>query len=242
MATYFISDVHLCEEARDSARLFFHFIESLPSDTDAVYVLGDLFEAYIGDDDDDAFNVRVKSALRSITQRDIRLYYQRGNRDFLYGDAFAGQTQGLLLDDETVIDLYGTPTLVLHGDQLCTDDKPYQQFRALVRGSKWRGEFMMKPLAERRLIAKEMRRKSMESQQNKSDYISDVNADALHAAMTTHRVSHVIHGHTHRPAVHPLSNGQRVVLGDWHDNAKIIRADKNGVQLLTLTMAGLQTG
>ena len=239
MTTFFISDLHLCEEARDSARLFFHFIDTLPSDTEALYILGDLFEAYIGDDDDEAFNVNVKNALRSLTKRDIRLYYTRGNRDFLYGDAFAGKTQGLLLEDETVIDLYGTPTLVLHGDQLCTDDKPYQQFRSLVRSSKWRGEFMMKSLAERRLMAQEMRRKSIESQKNNTDYITDINADALQSMLQTHRVNHVIHGHTHRPAVHPLSDGQRIVLGDWHDSAKIIRADQQGVRLLTLSIDGL---
>ncbi len=236
MSTFFISDLHLCEEARDSARLFFHFIDTLPHDTEAVYVLGDLFEAYVGDDDDTPFNVKIKSALRSISQRDIRLYYTRGNRDFLYGDAFAGQTQGLLLDDETVIDLYGTPTLILHGDQLCTDDAAYQQFRGMVRSSKWRGEFMLKPLTERRLIAQEMRRKSMAAQQQHREDIGDINDDALHALLQKYRVQHLIHGHTHRPAVHDLRNGKRIVLGDWHRSAKIVKADANAVQLIEFTL------
>lgn len=222
---YFISDLHLQEDAPDSARLFFQFLDKLPAQTEALYVLGDLFEVWIGDDDNDPFVQSVIRALRNVSDRGIRVNFMRGNRDFLYGDAFAGQTQGLVLEDETIIDWQGEPCLLLHGDQLCTDDLAYQQFRQMVRSSKWRGDFLLKPLAERRAIAQEMRRRSREAQQGKAEYIMDINEAALADMVRKHRVSRVIHGHTHRPAVHQHSidgtSVQRIVLGDWHNSAQI---------------------
>lgn len=237
MTTYLISDLHLCEEATDSAALFFRFMQEKASKAQALYVLGDLFEAWVGDDDDDPFNAKVMASFRHFADRGGKLAFVHGNRDFLLGAGFAERCGGKLLSDETVVELAGQRTLLLHGDQLCSDDKEYQHFRAMVRSPAWRDAFLDKPLAERKAIAADLRRKSHDSQQNKSEYITDVNQQTLELHMAQHDVWHCIHGHTHRPAVHGFTllgkAAERIVLGDWHHSAKIVKCDVE-IELITL--------
>lgn len=229
MLTYLISDLHLSPEHQDGTALFEQFMHEDARDADALYVLGDLFEAWVGDDDDDDYVVRMINVFRSFSDAGKALFFQRGNRDFLLGERFAQRSKGQLLPDEIVVELAGQPTLLLHGDQLCTDDTAYQQFRNMVRSPAWQQALLSKPLAERKAIAAEMRRKSRESQQNKAEYIMDINQNTLMEMMRKHQVQHCLHGHTHRPAEHVFTlDGQsavRWVLGDWHDSAIIMRVD-----------------
>jgi len=237
MTTYLISDLHLCEEATDSAALFFRFMQERASKAQALYVLGDLFEAWVGDDDEDPFNGKVMAAFRAFSDHGGTLCFMHGNRDFLLGEGFADRCGGSLLADETVVELAGLRTLLLHGDQLCTDDKDYQHFREMVRSPAWRTAFLAKALAERKAIAADLRRKSHTSQQNKAEYITDVNPQALELMMARHNVWHCIHGHTHRPAVHGITlrgkAAERIVLGDWHHSARIVKCDGE-MELITL--------
>lgn len=229
MLTYLISDLHLSPEHESGTALFQQFIKREAAQADCLYVLGDLFEAWVGDDDDDPYLQQIIALFRAFSDAGKALFFMRGNRDFLLGEQFAERTGGSLLADEVVVDMAGQRTLLLHGDQLCTDDTAYQQFRQMVRQSAWQQALLSKPLAERKAIAAEMRRKSRESQQNKAEYIMDINQQALELTMHQHDVRQVIHGHTHRPARHEFSlDGQpatRWVLGDWHESAKILRVD-----------------
>lgn len=230
MTSYLISDLHLSADAPDSAALFFRFMDELAPDSGGLYVLGDLFEAWVGDDDDDAFVARIRDAFARYSAGGRTLRFQRGNRDFLLGESFAAACGGALLEEEVVVELAGTPCLLMHGDQLCTDDVAYQQFRQMVRSPQWQNPFLAQPLTVRKAIAEDLRRKSRDAQQDKAEYIMDANADAIADAMQRHDVRTLIHGHTHRPMQHVLSlagePARRIVLGDWHAQAKILRADR----------------
>lgn len=227
MTRYLISDLHLSADTPDSAALFFRFMDELAPHSDALYVLGDLFEAWVGDDDDDAFVARVREAFARYSTQGKALYFQRGNRDFLLGEQFAADCGGQLLAEQVVVELAGESCLLMHGDELCTDDVAYQQFRQMVRSPQWQNQFLAQPLAVRKAIAADLRRKSRDAQQDKAEYIMDANADAIADVMQRHKVRTLIHGHTHRPMQHVLSlagePAKRIVLGDWHAQAKILR-------------------
>ena len=228
MKTWFIADLHLDANEWGVTRTFLAFLSSLPRDTDGLYILGDFFEYWVGDDvltSDDCPIVLplqpVFMALRELSERDVPIYLQHGNRDFLLGDTFAQTIGCQLLPEQCVVDLYGTPTLLMHGDQLCTDDSAYQQVRAVIRQPAWQQAFLAQPLAQRITQAQAMRAQSRESMQGKMAAILDVNQAAVDQAMTHAGVDCFIHGHTHRPAIHTWAwqgvTRQRVVLGDWHD-------------------------
>ncbi len=220
--------------------LFERFLAGPVREAGALYLLGDLFDAWPGDDilDDpsDVFHASLCASLQKVGASGTALYFLPGNRDFLVGPRFLAATGMQLLTDETIIDIAGTRTLLMHGDTLCTDDAEYQQFRQRVRGEQWRHDFMALPLAARRASIEQLRQHSEREKQAKSHAIMDVNAAAVAAALRRHGVTRLIHGHTHRRAHHPLaidgSAAERWVLGDWDTSGNALACDANGCRWL----------
>lgn len=234
MTTLFVSDLHLDGSRPQTTRLFFDFVAGPAGEADALYILGDLFEAWIGDDDDDAHHQAVLSRLQDLS-RHTPVAVMRGNRDFLFGERFEKATGCRLLDDHEVVDLYGVPTLVMHGDLLCTDDAAYQAFRVTARDPAWQRQMLAKPLVERRALAAGLRNESAIQNAMKADAIMDVNAGAVADTMRRFGVTRLIHGHTHRPAIHEFEldgrPAQRIVLGDWHERGSVLWVDENALSL-----------
>jgi UDP-2,3-diacylglucosamine hydrolase len=233
MATLFISDLHLKPEAPRLVDVLVDLLRGPGAEADAFYVLGDLFEAWPGDDDiDDPFNAPVVAAFRSLAARGVPLHFLHGNRDFLLGAAFERATGGRLLPETFVAAVGGIPTLLMHGDQLCTDDVAYQRFRAQAHNPAWQRQLLSQPLAARKALARQLREASDLAKSGKSDAIMDVNPEAVAAAFRGHGVVRMIHGHTHRPATHSLEvDGQpreRIVLADWRERGEYLRVDSGG--------------
>jgi UDP-2,3-diacylglucosamine hydrolase len=235
MATLFISDLHLDPSRPAITKLFLELLRTEARRAEALYILGDFFEAWIGDDDPDPHHGLVMSGLQELTGRGLPVFFMHGNRDFLVGPAFAGRTGVKLLADPTVITLYGTPTLLMHGDTLCTDDLEYQKVRKMFRDPAWQKTFLAKSLDERRAFAARARTESKVQTATKAEYIMDVNQGAVEEAMRQHGVTRLIHGHTHRPAVHRFGAGgrdlTRIVLGDWYQHASSLRWERSGGRL-----------
>ena len=233
--TLFIADLHLDPERPETTRLFLDFLARRACQTDALYILGDLFEAWVGDDDDTPMNRDVIRALRACAESGTPVFIMHGNRDFLLGEEFARQSNCTLLADPAIIDLYGTPTLLMHGDLLCTDDTEYLQFREMVRDPRWQSEMLSRPLEERRRLAADMRRTSREQTGGKPESIMDVNPGVVTAIMRDKQVTRLIHGHTHRPAIHdpgiPGKMAQRIVLGDWYMRGSVLECTRAGCHL-----------
>lgn len=234
MATYFISDLHLSPEKPLLAEAFYAFLSSITDSVDALYILGDFFDAWIGDDEDHPFYAEIEQALYQFTHT-APVYFMRGNRDFLIGKAFAERTGIALLENEVVIDLYGRETLLCHGDSLCTSDHMFMAWRQQVLSADWQAKILALPLAERRKRAKDLRQASMD--ESKLEVILDATEEAVEAALLSHQVQSMIHGHTHKPACHDLVVNdrfcQRLVLGDWRDSsAFIIKCDYESTDLL----------
>lgn len=231
--TLFIADLHLCNEEPAITAGFLHFLQGEARSCDALYILGDLFEAWIGDDDPNPLHKQIAAALKALP---VPKYFIHGNRDFLLGQRFARVSGMTLLPEEQVLDLYGHRVLIMHGDTLCTDDEGYQRFRAKVHQRWLQRLFLALPLRLRMRIAARMRNGSKQANQHKSVSIMDVNQSAVEAAMTHQQVPILIHGHTHRPAIHPFTlhgeNAQRAVLGAWHENGSMIQLDTSGVSLI----------
>jgi UDP-2,3-diacylglucosamine hydrolase len=217
----FISDLHLTEERPEANERFIELLEEKARGAEALYILGDFFEYWIGDDDLEAtFNAVVAGLLGDLARRGVPVYLMHGNRDFLIGEGFCAATGAKLLADPTVHEIQGVRTLLMHGDTLCTDDLDYQNWRRIARSEAWQREFLAKPLAERRKEIVGMREKAKEAVQAKPAEIMDVNDDAVAQAMRVHAVTRLVHGHTHRPGRHALTvDGQpaeRWVLPDWY--------------------------
>jgi len=230
VTTLFISDLHLKPETPHLRRILLAWLAGAAASADALYVLGDLFDAWPGDDDaTDPFNAPVIFAFRALSDRGIPLHFQHGNRDFLLGAEFARATGGKLLAEESVVDVHGTRTLLMHGDQLCTDDIAYQQFRAQVRSPAWRQALLQQPLATRKNLARQLREGSAAAKSGKSMDIMDVNAEAVAGAFRRHGVTRLIHGHTHRPArhIHAVDGRdcERIVLADWRAAGACLEVD-----------------
>jgi UDP-2,3-diacylglucosamine hydrolase len=221
--TFFISDLHL-DPARPAITAALATFLDDHRGCERLFILGDLFEAWVGDDDDAPLAAEVAALLRRFTAGGASLAIMRGNRDFLLGEAFCRAAGGQLLPDPTVIDLYGEPTLLLHGDSLCTADVQYQAFRKTARDPAWQADLLARPLAERRELAAQLRGMSREANSNKAEDIMDVTPAAVQAAMHEHGVRQMIHGHTHRPARHEEPAGLRWVLGDWDSHGWAIEA------------------
>lgn len=236
--TLFISDLHLDASRPETTALFFDFLVRRARMAAALYILGDLFEAWIGDDDDAAPGPEVAAALRALVDAGVPVRFLHGNRDFLLGARFAAAAGLELLPETVTIDLYGRPVLLLHGDTLCTDDVDYQAFRAQVRDPAWQARMLALPLAQRRALAGQLRETSRTATQGKAESITDVNSGAVEQVLRAHRSNQMIHGHTHRPAVHQGSlDGQpmrRAVLGDWYRHGSVLCCDAQGWRLEVL--------
>ena len=237
MPALFISDLHLSEDRPAANERFFSFLEETARAADSLYILGDFFEYWIGDDDlAYPFNAVIAGVLRELSRNGVALYLMHGNRDFLIGRGFCDATGAALLEDPTVVDLDGEKTLLMHGDTLCADDLDYQAWRRTARSSAWQQGFLAKSLAERRLAVGGMREKSKEVVQAKPAEIMDVNAGAVREAMQRHGVKRLIHGHTHRPGHHRVeldgARGERWVLPDWYGRGGYLALDGRGAKLV----------
>ncbi len=242
MATLFISDLHLTHQRPAITDLFLTFLAEQAASADALYILGDLFEYWIGDEALELEVVRpVITSLNKLTATGTPVYVMRGNRDLLLGKQFEKACGCQLLEDPTVIDLNGEATLISHGDYLCTDDVEHQEFRKMVRNPEWQRHFLTKDMEERETIARTYREISMANVAEKNPDIMDVNQHAVEQAMLDHNVRQMIHGHTHRPAIHKFTlennNYRRIVLGDWYDQGSVLRCDQKGCELQGLPLA-----
>ncbi len=235
MTTLFISDLHLDQSRPQITRLFVDFVHNEAVHAQALYILGDLFEAWIGDDAADATAGQVAAALETLHDRGVPCFYIHGNRDFLLGDAYARRARMTLLPDPSVIEIEGERILLMHGDALCTDDAPYQAFRAQSRVAKWQRDFLARPIAEREAFAVQARAESRRYTRSVEDAITDVNARAVSAAFTRADVRRLVHGHTHRPRRNSLevdgTTAERIVLGDWYEQGSVLRLERDAVLL-----------
>ena len=239
MATLFISDLHLDADRPDVIDLFGAFLDGQARGADALYILGDLFEAWVGDDDPSHAGAFVAGKLRALSASGVPVYFIRGNRDFLLGEAYARRTGMRILPDPAVVVLHGEPTLILHGDLLCTDDTPYQQFRAQTRDPRWQAQFLAQPLQARLAFAAQARAASQARHgelvaQGMAETIGDVAGDTVRAWFARHGLRRMIHGHTHRPAIHVAGDATRIVLGDWYEQGSVLRVDAGGAALEAL--------
>ena len=219
MSVLFISDLHLDATRPEATHAFHRFLQDRAANAEALYILGDLFEAWVGDDDDAALAGAVVEALAKLTNGGTPTFFAHGNRDFLVGEEFARQSGISLLEESSVVELGDQRVLLMHGDSLCIDDHDYQQFRAMVRSPDWQAQFLALPLTARRALAAQARDASRISTRGKPMEIMDVNTAAVEQIMRAHGTRRLIHGHTHRPAVHELdldgAPATRTVLGDW---------------------------
>ncbi|RTM77295.1 UDP-2,3-diacylglucosamine diphosphatase [Enterobacter quasiroggenkampii] len=236
MATLFIADLHLQTEEPAITAGFLRFLRGEAKSADALYILGDLFEAWIGDDDPNPLHREMAAAIHALVDSGVPCYFIHGNRDFLIGKRYARESGMTLLPEEQVLDLYGRKVLIMHGDTLCTDDTGYLAFRAKVHTPWIQKVFLALPLFIRNRIAVRMRAGSKAANSSKSMTIMDVNPQAVVRVMDKHDVQWLIHGHTHRPDVHSLiANGEpahRVVLGAWHTEGSMVKVTPEGVELI----------
>jgi UDP-2,3-diacylglucosamine hydrolase len=231
MSVLFISDLHLAPERPAVTRAFLSFLRGHAAQAEALYILGDLFEAWVGDDDPTELAAQVQTCLGELSRSGVKLYIQHGNRDFLIGQRFIRRCAGELLTDQHIVQHQGQTALVMHGDSLCTDDVDYQRFRRKARNPIYKWCLSHLPLKRRQKLASDWRAKSMSANSNKASAIMDVNSTAVDRVMAAHQVDILIHGHTHRPDQHQVSQGQRIVLGDWHDLGWVITMNASGFTL-----------
>ncbi|MEO6366257.1 MAG: UDP-2,3-diacylglucosamine diphosphatase [Luteimonas sp.] len=240
MTTLFISDLHLDSARPGITKLFGEFVDNEARDADALYILGDLFEAWVGDDDPSDVGNLVAVKLRDLHNHGVPVFFIRGNRDFLLGDAYAARAGMTILPDPAVVMLHGTPTLLMHGDTLCTGDLAYQQFRETTRHPDWQETFLAQPLDARLAFAQRARAASATHQaglqaQGAMDAITDVAPATVDATFDRYGIDTIIHGHTHRPATHAHAHRRRIVLGDWYEQGSVLRAVEAGLTLSPLT-------
>lgn len=230
-----ISDLHLEEARPELSRAFFRFLEREAGNTTALYILGDFFNVWLGDDDDRPLNATVTAALKACSNRGMAIYLMHGNRDFLLGESFARAAGATLLPEPYQLEHGGKRYLLLHGDVLCTRDEHYLQFRKQVRDPLWQQQFLTRPLAERRAFAEQARATSQSMNSNKAADIMDVTQAAVEQALAAGGVTTMIHGHTHRPQIHQFMAAsrqcQRIVLGDWGDHGWYASLDQDGAKL-----------
>jgi len=238
--TLFTSDIHLDSENSAVTHSFLNFLETRATGAAALYVLGDLFEVWVGDDDNSTLNARVARAFTALAQGGTRLFFMHGNRDFLIGDSYAERCSASLLEEPTIIECHGMRVALIHGDSLCTRDLEYMKFRKMVRTERWQSEFLEKSLVERHMIAQQARMQSKEHSSHKPSDIMDVTPHEVLHLLHDLQVNCLVHGHTHRPAVHTIRlqepiNGkleaQRIVLGSWDNQGWVLELDDAGFDL-----------
>lgn len=238
--TYFIADLHLAQNRPDITACFLEFLKSEAPKAQQLYILGDLFEAWIGDDDDSHFLVTIAKALTTLSALGTKIYYIHGNRDFLLGERFAKRSSMILLPEIDLIDLYGQSAVIMHGDTLCTLDIGYQKFRKKSRSWWWQAIIKSLPLFVRKKIASDYRKKSAAATAVKSQDIMDVTPDEVVKCLEMHHSQLLIHGHTHRPATHELiANGReakRIVLGDWYEQGAWLKVTPTNMQLMNIPL------
>ena len=238
----FISDLHLCASRPEITEAFLYFLKYTAVKANALYILGDLFEYWAGDDDiDDIQHQTTIHALRDLANSGVKLYLMHGNRDFLISSEFCRATNISLLQDPTIIDLHGQKVLLTHGDNLCTDDVAYQDFRKLVRDVKWQTDFLSLPLATRKNQIQTIRARSEHEKLQKSSEIMDVNNNAVNDLLKKYNYPNMlIHGHTHRPNIHAIQldgrNITRLVLGDWYEQGSYLSCDQNGCNAIKVNV------
>jgi UDP-2,3-diacylglucosamine hydrolase len=236
MKVLFVSDLHLKAERPDITRAFLQFLNDTAIHADALYLLGDIFEAWIGDDVPMPEFEPLFKALKTLSKQGCKLYFQHGNRDFLVGEHFLEKIGATQLEEKQRVSLPIGDALLMHGDQLCTDDTDYQEFRALVRNPDWQKAFLSKPINERLNIAQQLRTTSQQHNSEKSNEIMDVNPLAVSSVLKETGIELLIHGHTHRPAIHynqiEADHGIRVVLGDWDTQLWYLECNDNGLTLV----------
>jgi UDP-2,3-diacylglucosamine hydrolase len=242
VTTLFISDLHLDASRPDITAQFLQFLSTEARAADALYILGDLFESWVGDDAADAAQSAAIAGLHLLTSHGVPSFVMHGNRDFLLARQFCHMSGAELLPDPLIVTLYGEPVLVMHGDALCTDDRAYQRLRATVRDGDWQRQFLALSIAARRALAGAARVGSQAHTAAMEYAITDVNADSVAMALRSAGTATLLHGHTHRPAIHALQvDGRpctRIVLGDWYDQGSLLRWDRGGPELLSLPRAG----
>lgn len=240
MTKIFISDLHLDETMPEMATLFLQFLIKAPSFAKELFILGDFFETWIGDDDLSLFNITIIHALQAAVKQGLTIFIMHGNRDFLLGKQFVKRSGVILLKDEHLIHINNVPILLMHGDTLCTDDKKYLAFRKKSRLWIIQKLFLLKPLKKRREIVRSYRKKSKEHMQDLSLMQMDVNTNAVTAIMQKYHAKELIHGHTHQPHIHQFiaqnENKTRIVLGAWHNEGNALIYKNNGTKdLITFT-------
>ena len=241
MTTYFISDLHLERIESPITNIFTAFLDDL-NQNDSLYILGDLFESWIGDDNVSELSQYISDRLLMLSERDISVAIMHGNRDFLIGEDFCKASLIKLINDPRIIEIDTKKVMLTHGDELCTDDSEYQAFRSVVRNPLWQKDFLNFPISKREKIAGEAKDASKDSKENKAMEIMDVNTDAVLKAFNDHDIEIMIHGHTHRPNIHKVSNEgknlTRYVLGDWSKNSAIIlKWNEAEVELMDLAQS-----
>ena len=226
----FISDLHLSEDTPHIEQGLVRFLEQ-EGDIDRLFLLGDIFEAWIGDDDDSPLALRFADAMKRVADAGTQIYFTRGNRDFLIGQIYLNEFGAKLIGDSVCMEVAGESTLLMHGDLLCSDDVDYLAFRAIAHNPEWQAGMLSKSLEERRALAKQLRTMSKEAASNKAEDIMDVNDDTVRSVMAEHDVKRLIHGHTHRPYRHPMQGAERIVLGDWNRTGWCLRERGRSLEL-----------
>lgn len=238
MTRLFVSDVHLDASAPEAVEQFLQFLQTHAAGAEALYILGDLFEAWVGDDEAEPTKTRVRAGLRALAARGVACFVMHGNRDFLLGREFCRDTGCRLLVDPVIAELDGERVLLTHGDALCTDDHPYQELRSIVRDVQWQRRFLALPLADRELLGNQVRAGSKQHIARTIPKIMDVNANAVAAAYRSTGVRRIVHGHTHRPGVHDTyvdgERAQRIVLGAWYEQGSYLSYERGRYELREL--------
>ena len=237
MKPRFISDLHLSDKHPELTQAFFKFLNESKEACTHLFILGDLFETWIGDDDDLPIHLEIKQALLSFTTNGPETFFMHGNRDFLVGESFAKETGITILPDPYSLDINGRNVILSHGDFLCTDDQDYIDFRNQVREEDWQTNFLNKTLDERKQIAATLREDSKEATSKKSDAITDVNNQSVEDFINKHQPHFFIHGHTHRPNIHDVGASKRIVLGDWGDCGWLLTINEQEFDLEKFSIA-----
>ena len=232
----FISDLHLSENTPSVTEGFFEFLKTAAQELSHLYILGDLFEAWVGDDDDSELATNVMQEINHATRNGLEIFFIHGNRDFLCGQKFAEQSNLTLLPDPFFLNFFDQKIALSHGDNFCTEDLEYIKFKKEVRSEKWQQEFLQKPLDDRLNIASNMRDASQKNNSNKDISIMDVTPNAIQEFFAEHRIDLLIHGHTHRPNTHQINSGTRIVLGDWHKTGWCLMLDEQQQELKEFTL------